>query len=556
MRVLGLRPSRLPALLCLTLAAGALYLPGLRRELPYYYDGDERIFVTLAGRMAASADPNPRWFGNPGSTLLYPLAALARLDDLLLHGGPPRGPSPAIMRRFREDPSRLFLLGRGLSAGYAVSSFALLWLVGARAFSRRSAAAGTALALLCPLTMVQAQMVRTDGAGILFGLLGLWLCLRAADTGSARSHAIAGAAVGLAAATRYFLVVLLVPLLGAALLVSPVEPGLRQSRAARLRLVLAGLAASAFAFVLATPYFLLDLDTAVDSIRAEARTSHPLADGLSPLGNLGFYLGTVAPQELVVPVTALAAAGLLLAVARGRAATRLAAAFVVAFLLGISLSGLHWRRWLVPVLPLGALFAAGALEELLRRAPGRLRWLSSRRGFAGAVALLAVAPAVHTLRVAAGQGSPTTPLLAADWLRSHLPDGARVLSEPHAAPLHPRQQVLEAGLDRSSAGVEYEATLGERRVVVRLVLSLARDEGPEAEPFPGVTHLVAASGAYGPALESPDRYPEQSARYRALFSRSRVLARFEPSATRLGPTILVLEPPRAAEPAGAAAAGR
>ena len=60
--------------------------------------------------------------------------------------------------------------------------------------------------------MSYGTIVRTDAAGACFGLLSLWACLVALDDPRPRRFALAGAAIGLAVASRYFMIAL-VPVL-------------------------------------------------------------------------------------------------------------------------------------------------------------------------------------------------------------------------------------------------------------------------------------------------------------------------------------------------------
>src|SRR5262249_1324046 len=134
--------------LALCLLALPVYLAGLRGELPYFYDLDERMFVRPAVQMVANGDPDPHWFGHPGSTVMYPPAALLRLREVIGYGAPLFGPDRRILDRFRSDPAPFYVLGRGLCALYAALSVPLVFWLGRRAFSPRVALVGALWALL------------------------------------------------------------------------------------------------------------------------------------------------------------------------------------------------------------------------------------------------------------------------------------------------------------------------------------------------------------------------------------------------------------------------
>ena len=61
-------------LICVIIIAFGFYVWTIQRDLPFTPEIDEPIFVLPAIRMASSGNLNPGWFGNPGSTVIYPLA--------------------------------------------------------------------------------------------------------------------------------------------------------------------------------------------------------------------------------------------------------------------------------------------------------------------------------------------------------------------------------------------------------------------------------------------------------------------------------------------------
>jgi 4-amino-4-deoxy-L-arabinose transferase-like glycosyltransferase len=79
--------------------------------------------------------------------------------------------------------------------------------------------------------MAHAQLVRTDAAGMFFGMLALWACVRLRDAPTARRHVATGVAIGLAVASRYFYGVLLLPYAAACLLRDGERQGAPSSRA-------------------------------------------------------------------------------------------------------------------------------------------------------------------------------------------------------------------------------------------------------------------------------------------------------------------------------------
>src|SRR5262249_43024878 len=71
----------LAAMAAIVLLSLGAHLWGLTGDLPMP-EVDERYFITPATYIAARGDLNPHWFGHPGSTVIYPLAAAFRLREV------------------------------------------------------------------------------------------------------------------------------------------------------------------------------------------------------------------------------------------------------------------------------------------------------------------------------------------------------------------------------------------------------------------------------------------------------------------------------------------
>jgi hypothetical protein len=503
-------------------------------------DADERLFVRPAVRMASTGDLDPYWFGHPASTTFYPLAALIHAEDVLRHGGAWLDANPDVLARFRADPGPFVELGRGLSILYALLGLLLVWLVGSRLEGPPVAALATVWAMLPSVSLVHAQTVRSDSAGTFWALLALLLLVEAAESGSRSRLVLAGAAAGLAVASRYLLAALLGPLalVGVLRVVRAPDP------VARRRAILPGVAALLLvpaAFLLATPYFLPEMGAVLHDLGGEARLSHPGADGLSPLGNLLFY-GGVWRQNLGWPVTILGLYGALLALRRGRPGARLLALFLVLFMATICLSRLHWSRWTIQALPVLALLGASGLADLVRRlaAPGGQRWL-----FAASAGLVSLPPLWAFGPTAARQACPTTRLLARSWALATLPSGANLVTERGTLALVPRHWSLEAQLTETRKDVLYEASLPNQTFHVRLVSALVRLDG-------SLEGLRAPGGAYVVVSTEPEALEWSSLLYGQLEREGRRVARFEPAWFRAGPALEVYWlPPTGAGPSAA-----
>jgi hypothetical protein len=350
-------------------------------------------------------------------------------------------------------------------------------------------------------------------------VLGLWLCLRLYDRPTIENQIMAGLAVGLGIATRYFMVALIPVLLavdGLVLRRQAAQPG--KLKATWLG-ISAGLLAVAVAFMLSTPYFFLDFTTALENLKKEARSTHLGADGLSPVGNFSWYLTKAIPRSITWPQTMLVAVGVALVIWRRQPQQMLLVGFVVTFLTGISLSPLHWQRWIIQILPLLALFAANALNVAIAHLSTRFRLTPSVQWglMLSALLLVSARPVYQLVLIDLRQASASTRILAREWILRNLPAGSRIAQDWYTAPL---------------VGTDF---------VVSEQFSLAINRTLDDYYRHKYRYLVVSSARYGLYLAEPDRYPSEVAFYQTLFVEGQLLKQFEPSTTRGGPIIRIYE---------------
>jgi len=285
-------------------------------------------------------------------------------------------------------------------------------------------------------------MVKHDVPATLLILLAVLASWQVWKRGRARDYLLAGAAAGVAAAFHYYAVYAVVPVAAA--------HALRTGGAPRAwlapRLVLAGAAAIA-AFVVCSPYVVLDYATALRDIAANRRIIVDRAQGVygpfgSALPQAGYLL---AQATLWIPA---AVAG---AIALGRASGALLAwtlSFPLVFFLFIS-NTWPYSRTANPLYPFLAILAAYGAAALARRAGRR----------AGALLVLftlvlAAQPLFLSLRAVYLLRQPDTRTLARAWLTANVPAGDSVAVEPHSVQLRPTREHLVEALARAGLGPE------------------------------------------------------------------------------------------------------
>lgn len=493
-----------------------MHLWGIRRDLPYIYEIDELYFVPPAVNIAATGNLNPGWFGVPGSTVIYPLAAGFRIwrgiaDEVSLSQ-----PNPSLARLFERNFTNFYLLGRYLTTAYAVLSIPLIYLLGKSTFNEWIGLTGGLLFAFYPLAVFHAKYVRTDSAATFFGLLSLWLCVRAYDRPTLKSHILAGAAIGLSISSRYFMVALMPFLLIIDILILRKRPASVQPRQIVIT-ALIGAAAAILAFAITTPYFFLDFNTALANLRLEARTEHWGADGLTRSGNFLWYLTQAIPTAISWPQMILLIIGVILAIYMKQNKQVALLGFMLIFLFGISLSALHWARWMIQILPVLALFAASAILLIIERLSTSLRL--NPRWFSSLVILgtLAAAgqPAYQLVLMDIRQSNPSTRVLARQWIIDNVPPQSKIAFEWYTAPL---------------SGTDFLATEW---------IALAYDRELNDYLVEGYQYLVVSSAIYNRFFNEPERYEHEANFYQTLFEHEELVKRFKPTKTRGGPEIQI-----------------
>src|SRR3990172_10930645 len=144
-------------LLCIVGGALTLHLLGIQRDLPFTPEFDEPLFVQRAVQIASTGDLNPGHFGNPGSTVFYPLAGIYHGWNAVAHDGALFRPDPDLEATFESSGSEFYLLGRLLTVLYAAMTVPLVYLIGRRLFGERAGLIGCGVFVLYPIAVTHAQ---------------------------------------------------------------------------------------------------------------------------------------------------------------------------------------------------------------------------------------------------------------------------------------------------------------------------------------------------------------------------------------------------------------
>ena len=417
-----MRPKASTLLGLILLGAFALRCINIGFGLPAMYDPDEPLFILKAYELLDHGTLNPGWFGHPGSTTIYLLAVV---DVLVVLTGMATGAYssvPQFAAAVYADPAVLFVPSRFAFVLIGVAVVWLTYLVARRLFDAPTALLAAAFLALNALHIAWSQVIRTDIHASLFMLASLLFAIRAAESGGLRDLVIAGLFAGVATATKWPGVTILVSSLGA---IAYRSLGAFRARDVAVQLGVLFGAALAGLFV-ASPFILLDWRTVIDNVSGEVAGGHLGHSGRGLAGNLAYYLGDELVRSMGWAGLILACAGLVLLSLRPVARVTLLPATLL-FLWLISAQSQIWSRWLTPALPMLAIAAALATTSLVR-------WLTTgspaRRPVVLALAGAAVlAPSVAGAIGGARERANDTRDQASAWARANIPRGSTIVVE-------------------------------------------------------------------------------------------------------------------------------
>jgi Dolichyl-phosphate-mannose-protein mannosyltransferase len=484
-------------------AALVLRLWGIDHGLPYVFNADENAhFVPRAIGMFGHS-LNPDYFINPPAfTYLLHVAYWLRW-----------GSRETLGDAFATDPGTAFTIARVLSAVLGAAAVGFLAWAGRRLFDWRVGLLAATLLAVAFLPVHYAHLAVNDVPALaplclsLVGVAGVYRRGRMLD------YALAGAALGVACATKYTAGIVVLCLIAAA----------RENRWRGL--ALAGVLAAG-AFVVANPYAVLDWESFREGLTQQSQASNDGGGKLGLVGDSGllYYLGTLTWGLGWLPALAAGAGAVWLSIRDRRLALVLVPAPVV-FLLFMGLQDRFFARWLLPIYPILCLLAAWAAVEAAQRIRFARPW-----PVAVAAVLLCAQGLVFSVHNDVVLARDDTRALARAWMVENVPEGDRVVIEPIA----PDQWAMDVGRPSAATGT------GNRWI--KWPTSRFRGRVVKLEDFErtlrtsllgryrraGYCHVVTGSTQYGRALTEPGEVPQAIRYYDELRRRSDVVYRVSP----------------------------
>jgi len=366
-------------------------------------------------------DFNPHTGGWPGLSVYLTLGI--QLLSWVWFAATHTGAGTAAFARYAEAHwDSLFLAARCVGVLVGVATVALTFELG---FALLGAGAGLAAALLLalnPLHIQTSQHVSDPNLlALLFVLIAALAIVRVAERGALRDSITAGAAIGLAAASKYAPIVLL-PVLILAHAGTEGRPLARVAAALQSRALGIGMASMGAAFFVGSPFTLLDFGTTVRDllVQQERLLSTWVGETAFPI-SLPSYLFSVLPNALGWPAYLLSLAGLVALWRSGRAG-RLVASVPVLLVLANGMLRTAQERYILPAMPIMYVAAASFMPWAGAWIAGRARAVGAARTLAPAALLLlcAVWPLPDYVVTRASLAMPDTRHVARAWIDAHV----------------------------------------------------------------------------------------------------------------------------------------
>lgn len=475
---------------------------GLSSGIPFAIQVDEPEIMERVVQMMKSGDLNPHFFDYPG--LYFYLELAVSCGQFLL-----KATNGAWRSLNQVNTSNFYLWCRGLTAVLGTATVLLVYLAGRR-WGKWQGLLAAGLMATQPMHVRESHFVLTDVPVTFFTALALVLALRALEQRSSGAFSWAGAAAGLAAATKYNgAIALLLPLLAA---------GLAQGTFLdRLKWCVLAVVSFLGAFVAGAPYTILDLPGFLNGYAQLAAYYRPPPSGAEPPWIL--YLKHLR-GGLGYPGLLVAIAGLGMTLVRSvkgpdRERWILLGAFSLVYFWFIGNKGLVFGRYVLPLLPFTSLLIAAAVVaavEFVRRFVSSPRVATALAALATLV--VALQPAISAVQFDRTMSLKSTQALAYEFISRQIPPGSRILVEKYDIRLPPQLYRAEH--------------------VVRLT-----DRSYDDYVRSGFEYLIASSQVFGPAFDTPQNYPTVYAAYRQLFDQSTELATIKPSSQNPGPELRI-----------------
>ena len=357
-----------PFLVGILLLAFALRVWGLGWGLPSathyfsYHPDESRVLEASSLTMNVFAGRLLPHFYNYGSLQLY-LVCFANTLAALFGG---LEIVPKEMAVWYPQWAEMYLVGRWLTVGMGAATVWAVYAIGKRLWGRRAGLLAALTLAIVPLHAQHSHFLTVDVPATFWAVLSLLWAVRLATSEPKPWKAAlwAGVFAGFAAATKYNLALIILPLLAACFLT-------RHKSGAAI-----GLATFALAFLVACPGAVLENGAFLRDLRFEAVHVQNVDDPTFRGTGSGFvyHITRNLSAGLGLPLLLLTLVSVGYTLDRRERGDGLLAAFALPYYVLIGLAAIKYARYDIPLLPILALWNGRLLADISRMRRPLIRW--------------------------------------------------------------------------------------------------------------------------------------------------------------------------------------
>ncbi len=326
---------------------------------------------------------------------------------------------------WRTHYTPFFLINRGITVALGVATVVVVFAIARRLWNVRTGLVAAACLALAYLHVRDSHYGTTDVPMAFFVMLATALTLRAFDRGGIRDYVWAGLAAGLAGATKYNAVFVVVPLA-----ISALGHAMRHGPSAGLARLVAAAVPCGVVAGLGIPFAFSDpagFRRALTLLFTSTTTGQAHLD-LPPgwVTHLQFSLR----YGLGLAMLAAAIAGAARAAFRDPPRAAVLLAFPVSYFAIVGAARNQYFRYALPLVPFLCLTAACAVDGVVAwlARSGRAPSWGPAAAVAGLTALLVVEPGWRIWQFDRLMATTDNRVVAADWIAAHVPAGSALLT--------------------------------------------------------------------------------------------------------------------------------
>jgi 4-amino-4-deoxy-L-arabinose transferase-like glycosyltransferase len=500
--------ERMLSICCLWIVlavAFAIRYRGITFGFPLITHPDEPFIVESAINIITTKDLNPHMFLYP-SLYIY-MQTLVYISIFLM------GKLSGIFDRFFDiGVTTFYFWGRMLTIIISVWTIYFVYLLGTLLFNRFVAVISTLFIAFSLLHVSNSYTITTDSPMAFWIILSFFVsAVNYINGPKLRYYILNGALIGCAVSTKYTAVWCLLPLIYVHLhhtSFSLVELFDRK--------LLLGLLSIPAAFVLTSPFSILDFNTFAPTLVYQHRAySLGHAGFESDAVSYGYYFQSLVRKYGIIPFI-IAGIGMIFSFIHDTRKTALLLCFPIPYFLFIGAYKVHFDRNIVCLVPFLALMSGYGIFQLTECFKNAARnkvikftlYLLLIISVVSGVYAQASKVVAHTRRITL----PDTRWISKIWIEENIPAGAIIAREHYTPPI-----------DNKRFKVTYLGYYG--------LIKASLD---------GYDYIIASSLDYYRFFKGEKRYPVKSRKYKEIFSKYELVKEFVPDNIKVsGPRISI-----------------